>query len=254
MPYLLICRARPKMLARLPSGANAGEFGDEDGDPVAQQFTVEVGITWKTAKYMSNIFFTMRISHDCFCNGQPGRLAFTGSVLLVCKYSHAIMHKRLRLRRTSFVKAAFLSDTIGWWPFGGSISDRTHHHETLGKISELVMLLLMILVGSSKYGYGLYNSDTVWNVWLYDTVWDCRAREREVQYDTVWSSCFQLDYIHVSMNQIATSKLQAELEHISLAASFQNCSMVLPSPVWVVASVWNVLLFFPSLFKSELAS
>jgi hypothetical protein len=71
------------------------------------------------------------------------------------------MHKRLRLRRTSFVKAAFLSDTIGWWPFGGSISDRTHPQENLGKISELVMLLLMILVGSSKYGYGLYNSDTV---------------------------------------------------------------------------------------------
>lgn len=38
-----------------------------------------------------------------------------------------------------------------------------------------------------------------------------REREREVQYDTVWSSCFQLDYIHVSMNQIATSKLKRNL-------------------------------------------
>lgn len=82
--------------------SKCGRVWDEDGDPVAQQFIVEVGIHDKTAKYMSNIFFTMRISHDCFCNGQPGRWAFTGSVLLVCKYSHAIMHKRLRLRRTSF--------------------------------------------------------------------------------------------------------------------------------------------------------
>ena len=45
---------------------------------------------------------------------------------------------------------------------------------------------------------------------------------------------------------------QAELEHISLAASFQNCSMVLPSPVWVVASVWNVLLFFLPCSKASL--
>jgi len=101
MPYLLICRARPKMLARLLLEQMRASLG---WGWWSCRTAIHCGSwnTWKTAKYMSNIFFTMRISHDCFCNGQPGRLAFTGSVLLVCKYSHAIMHKRLRLRRTSF--------------------------------------------------------------------------------------------------------------------------------------------------------
>ena len=155
-----------------------------------------------------------------------------------------------------FVKAAFLSDTIGWWPFGGSISDRTHHHETLGKISELVMLLLMILVGSSKYGYGLYHSDTVWNVWSYDTVWDCRARERErqVQYDTVWSSCFQLDYIHVSMNQIATSKLKRNLNtsHWLLLSKIARWCFHLRFGSWPRSGM--CCCFFLDCSKNELAS
>ena len=79
-----------------------------------------------------------------------------------------------------------------------------------------------------------------------------RARERET--GTVWYSMIQLFPIRLHPRQHESDcyiQAQAELEHISLAASFQNCSMVLPSPVWVVTSVWNVLLFFPWLFQKR---
>ena len=79
MPYLLICCAKPKMLARLLEqmratlgwgwrscgaihcGSCTGRYMGKRGEKKPQN----------GCPNMSKIFFTMRILYDCSCNGQP---------------------------------------------------------------------------------------------------------------------------------------------------------------------------------------
>ena len=164
---------------------------------------------------MSEIFFTMRISHDCFCNGQRiHRKRATSLQIQSCHHAQAIevetyVHHLSKLHSCQTLSAA-----------GGLL-------EALFQIEHTIMKPLEKYQNWSCCCWWFWSAAVSMDMdyiivipfETYDRMIQCetvaREREREVQYDTVWSSCFQLDYIHVSMNQIATSNSSGTWTHLT---------------------------------------